>query len=96
MTIKELDMTQTALCTHDLDSITSVFYSGLSTEESRVKRVNVITFRDGSQEVAFITQDGIIRFIIDANDENAKAFVECIEKYLLTRLSGVAAQETPK
>jgi hypothetical protein len=48
------------------------------------------TFRvDGNREVARIGPDGIMRFSVEANDENAARFVECIEMYIGRRLAGV-------
>ena len=43
----------------------------------------------GNREVARIGSDGIMRFTVEANDENAAKFVECIELVIGRRLSGV-------
>lgn len=40
-------------------------------------------------EVARISPDGIMRFTVEANDENAARFVECIERLFGERLAGV-------
>jgi len=45
---------------------------------------NVLTIRD-SQVVATIDADGIFRVNVDPTDENAKLFVELVEKYLSHR-----------
>ena len=52
---------------------------------------NIITFRQnyGQTEVARIDSDGIMRFSIDATDENAKLFVDLIEQLINKRLTGV-------
>ena len=43
-----------------------------------------------SREIARITPEGILHFQIAANDENAKLFVECVERYIAGRaLTGV-------
>lgn len=43
----------------------------------------------GKTEVARIDSDGIMRFTVDATDENAKQFVELIEQVFNRRLTGV-------
>ncbi len=40
-------------------------------------------------EVARIDADGIMRFSIDANDENAAKFIACIEAVIGRRVTGV-------
>lgn len=49
-----------------------------------------IEFKAGPEAIASISAEGIMRFSIDANDENAAKFVECIEKYVAGRqLTGI-------
>ncbi len=50
---------------------------------------NAIAFNTGAGEVARISPDGIMRFAVEANDENAARFVECIEGFIKKRLTGV-------
>lgn len=45
-----------------------------------------------NQTVAFIGTDGIMRFTVDASDENARNFVECIERCISRRLTGMEAE----
>lgn len=47
-----------------------------------------------NQTVAVIGTDGIMRFTVDANDENARQFVECIERFISRRLTGVEVEKT--
>ena len=54
---------------------------------------NTITFITGSGEVARISPDGVMRFTIEANDENAARFVECIEGLIKRRLTGIEVFE---
>lgn len=44
-----------------------------------------LTIHSENREVARIGPDGVFRFKIDATDENAKLFVELIERYLCQR-----------
>lgn len=47
-------------------------------------------FRISEPEMfAIIRKDGIIKFKVEANDQNAKRFVEYIENYLKTRISDI-------
>jgi hypothetical protein len=54
---------------------------------------NLYSFGTGSGEVARISQDGIMRFTVEANDENAARFVKCIEGIIKTRLTGIEVSE---
>ena len=51
-------------------------------------------FEVNAQPVAVIGSDGIMRFKVDATDENAKRFVECIEKLIGRRLAGIEVEQT--
>jgi hypothetical protein len=55
---------------------------------------NLIQFHIGldSREVAKISADGVMRFTVDANDENAAKFVECIENFIGRRLTGIEVE----
>lgn len=50
---------------------------------------NVMTFNSNQGEVARIDADGIMRFTIDANDENAANFIACIETCIGRRVTGI-------
>lgn len=48
----------------------------------------------GQKEVARIGPDGIMRFSIDATDENAKRFVDLIEQLVGRQLTGIDVDVT--
>lgn len=48
----------------------------------------------GQKEVARIGSDGIMRFSIDATDENAKRFVDLIEQLINRQLTGISVDVT--
>jgi hypothetical protein len=43
---------------------------------------SVITFQN-PEPVARITPDGVMHFTVEASDENAKRFIECIDRMLM-------------
>lgn len=49
---------------------------------------DTISFGNGSQ-VAYIDSDGIFHFTVEANDENALKFIECIERVIGRRITGI-------
>lgn len=54
---------------------------------------NTIRFLSQScNEVARIGSDGIMRFTVDPNDENAAQFINCIETFLSTRINGIVVK----
>ena len=56
-------------------------------------RDNTIHFySDVNKEICRIGPDGIMRFAVDASDENAAKFVECIENHLKVRLTGLQVE----
>ena len=50
---------------------------------------NVIAFNSNRGEVARIDADGIMRFTVDASDENAARFIACIETVIGRRVTGI-------
>jgi hypothetical protein len=50
-----------------------------------------LSFGNG-KELARITPDGIMQFTVEANDENALKFIECIEQVIARRLTGIEVQ----
>ena len=50
---------------------------------------NVMTFNANHGEVARIDADGIMRFTVDASDENAAKFIACIETVIGRRVTGI-------
>jgi hypothetical protein len=68
----------------------NIFHPHESYSLSNIK--NFDNFRIFEPEVfAIISKDGIMKFKVEANDQNAKRFVECIENYLKTRISDIEA-----
>lgn len=57
---------------------------------------NTITFNNANNVTATISPDGILRFNIEANDENALQFIECIERVLDTRITAIKPTLTPE
>lgn len=54
---------------------------------------NTIEFRNELQHpIATITPDGIMHFTVDPTDENAAAFINCIETFLSTRINGIVVK----
>lgn len=54
---------------------------------------NTIEFRNEWQgPIAMITPDGIMHFSVDPTDENAAAFIGCIETFLSTRINGIVVK----
>lgn len=45
------------------------------------------------KELARITADGILKFTVEANDENALKFIECIEQAFARRLTGIEVKQ---
>jgi hypothetical protein len=54
-----------------------------------ISNSNIMIFSSGSGEVARVTPEGVMKFSIEANDENALRFVECIERVIKKRLTGI-------
>ncbi len=54
-----------------------------------ISNSNIMIFSSGSGEVARVTPAGVMKFSIEANDENALRFVECIERVIKKRLTGI-------
>lgn len=50
---------------------------------------NVMAFNSNRGEVARIDADGIMRFTVDASDENAARFIACIENFIGRRVTGI-------
>lgn len=48
-----------------------------------------IRFFSDNQTIATISKDGVMRFAVEASDENAAKFIECIERVFNRRLTGV-------
>ena len=46
--------------------------------------------------IATIGRDGIFRFCIEANDQNAAKFIECIERVVGKRITGVDVTVKPQ
>jgi hypothetical protein len=54
---------------------------------------NTIHFlNEANGQVAMITPDGIMHFTVDPTDENAAAFIDCIETFLSTRINGIVVK----
>lgn len=51
--------------------------------------MNNIVFHNHG-EIARVGKDGVLRFTVDANDENAAKFIACIETVIGRRVTGVS------
>ena len=45
--------------------------------------------------MAKITSDGILRFAVEASDENAEKFIKCLEDVFERRLTGIEVTRKP-
>ena len=61
----------------------------LTVKASDMALTNTVTFASHGKEVARISPDGILRFTVEASDENALRFIECMESVFVSRLTGI-------
>ena len=54
---------------------------------------SMATVLERGETISVIGHDGIMRFKIDANDENAVKFIECIEWQIGRRLTGIEVEK---
>ncbi len=79
--------------------MSSIIANFLQSQESlqirnTFKPANFFSFNSPGREVARIDADGIMRFTVEANDENAAKFVACIENFIGRKLTGVEVTKT--
>ena len=68
-------------------AVTGQLLSPLRYDDSLLE--NTIVFSNMNGQLAEISPEGILRFTIEANDENAEKFIKCIESALQIRLTGL-------
>ena len=61
----------------------------LTVKASDMTLASTVTFASHGKEVARISPDGILRFTVEASDENALRFIECMERVFVSRLTGL-------
>jgi hypothetical protein len=54
---------------------------------------NLLCFNALNKTLAIVDANGVLRVKVEANDENAKQFVECLERAIGRRLTAVVAEQ---